>query len=60
MRTEVCGQRGERKAEEAVVGAVAGYEAAPKLELAGTGGEIGLESVEGREGCVAGRVEGAI
>ena len=55
---EVCGWGAEGYAEEAVVGAVGGYEGGPEVELVGASCEVGLESVEGGKGCVAWEDEG--
>lgn len=55
---EVWGWGGEGEAEEAVVGGVGEDELRPEGELAGAGGEVGLEGVEGWEGGVCWEAEG--
>ena len=57
---EVCGWGGEGEAVEAVVGGVGEDEVRPEGELAGAGGEVWLEGVEGWEGGVGWEVESGV
>lgn len=56
---EGWGRRGDGEAVEAVVGGVGEDELRPEGELAGAGGEVWLQGVEGREGGVRWEAEGA-
>ena len=50
---------GDGEAVEAVVGGVGQDQLRPEGELAGAGGEVWLQGVEGREGGVGWEAEGA-
>ena len=56
---ESWGRGGDGEAVEAVVSGVGEDELRPEGELAGAGGEVWLEGVEGREGGVGCEAEGA-